>query len=109
MKSGKLAQIVEQHTGAIFVNSHDGSYDGLIPMFITDSEKADFDMVDEFWSRFFAANAQFDADGNLTEISRLNILSYLEAIQASARGVSLELLHGVNIIAAHIQENVLAE
>lgn len=109
MKSGQLAEIIEKHTGAFFLNAASSEHDILIPVSLEAHPEIEFDAVDVFWTRLFAENACFGPDGNLTEVSRQNLLSHLEAIQTSARGISLELLRGVNIIAAHIQENVPVE
>jgi hypothetical protein len=106
MKSGKLVEIMEKHTGAMFINSPLSDYRQMIPAVMEPHLELDHDEIAHFWTMLFAREAHFDRQtGELTEESRQNILSHLEAIQVAARSISLELLYGMPIIAAHILEN----
>lgn len=100
----ELTELVEDNTGAIFMNSIAWTdAPGMAPINAAFSSE-EFDEVDRFWMRFFTAEAQFDNQGVLTEESAQNILTHLEAIQAQARALSLAIIYEPCIMPPHITE-----
>ena len=101
-----LTEIVEQNTGAIFLSSvRECDEPGMVPLSPMLLEgSGEFDEVDKFWSHFFAIEAWFNNHGELTDESRHNILTHLEAIQASARAISLAILYERTIMPPRVTE-----
>lgn len=104
-----LTEVVEEYTGAIFLNSiSERDEPGMVPLSTGCIEASgEFSEVDKFWSRFFAAEAWFDNHGELTDESRKNILTHLERLTVSARSISLAILYEPAITLPSLQRELV--